>query len=105
MGLGRGGRRSAATDTDRQTFPAAAKTRFLSAAIGAPVAQLYRLPVMTRCGRVNRKAYHVWGMGDAGILLSQRTGGGRAAALGTIRERACLPAGSDDREHARGDGA
>src|SRR6516162_7336585 len=47
----------------------------------------------------------VWGMDDAGILLSQRTGGGRVAALGTTRERACLPAGSDDREHARGDGA
>src|SRR3984893_16573827 len=34
-----------------------------------------------------------------GILFSRRTGGGRAAALGTTRERACLPAGSDDREH------
>src|SRR6516225_6848547 len=66
---------------------------------------LYRLPVIPRCGRVNRQAYHVWGMEDAGILFSQRTGGGRAAALGTTRERACLPAGSDDREHARGDGA
>src|SRR6516162_6058493 len=66
---------------------------------------LYRLPMIPRCGRVNRQAYHVWGMEDAGILFSQRTGGGRAAALGTTRERACLPAGSDDREHARGDGA
>src|SRR6516165_6934970 len=34
----------------------------------------------------------VWGMDDAGILLSQRTGGGRVAALGTTRERACLSA-------------
>jgi hypothetical protein len=33
-------------------------------------------------------------MDDAGIFLSQRTGGGRAAAFGTRRERACLPAGS-----------
>ena len=66
---------------------------------------LYRLPVIARYGRVNRQAYHVWGMDNAGILLSQRTGGGRAAALGTTRERACVPAGSDDREHARGDGA
>ncbi len=66
---------------------------------------LYRLPVISICGRVIRQAYHVWGVDDAGILLSQRTGGGRAAALGTTRERAGLPAGSDDREHARGDGA
>ena len=44
-------------------------------------------------------------MDDASILLSQRTGGGRAAAFGTARERAGVPAGSDDREHARGDGA
>ena len=66
---------------------------------------LYRLPVMPRCGRVNRQAYHVWGMDDAGILFSQRTGGGRAAALGTTRERSRVPAGCDDREHARGDGA
>ena len=29
--------------------------------------------------------------------------GGGAAAPGTARERACLPAGSDDREPARGD--
>ena len=66
---------------------------------------LYRVPVIPRCGRVDRQVYHVWGMGDAGLLLSQRTGGGRAAAVGTTRERACLPAGSDDRKHARGDGA
>ena len=39
-------------------------------------------------------------MDDAGILLSQRTWSGGAAALGTARERACLPAGSDDREPA-----
>ena len=44
-------------------------------------------------------------MGDAGIFFSQRTGGGGAAALGTTRERACVPAGSDDREHARGEEA
>src|SRR4029077_64567 len=31
--------------------------------------QLYRLPVMPRCGRVNRQAYHVWGMDDAGIFF------------------------------------
>src|SRR6516165_2446141 len=66
---------------------------------------LYRLPVVPRCGRVYRQAYYVWGMEDAGILFPQRTGGGRAAALGTTREWACLPAGSDDREHARGNGA
>src|ERR1700737_4493039 len=66
---------------------------------------LYRLPVIPRYGRVDRQAYHVWGMDDAGILLSQRTGGGRAAALGATRERAGLPAGFDDREPARGDGA
>src|ERR1700720_2715507 len=67
--------------------------------------ELYRLPVIPRCGRVDRQAHHVWGMDDAGILLSQRTWSGRAAALGTTRERAGLPAGSADREHARGDGA
>src|SRR5438270_9497484 len=67
--------------------------------------QLYRLPVKPRCGRANRQGYHVWGIGDGGILFSRRTWGGRATALGTRRERACLPAGSDDREHARGDGA
>src|SRR4029077_8905061 len=66
---------------------------------------LYGLPVITRCGRVIREAYHVWGIGDAGILFSQRTGSGGAAALGTTREGTCVPAGSDDREHARGDGA
>src|SRR5580692_10829388 len=66
---------------------------------------LYRLPGIPRCGRVIRQAYHVWGIGDASILFSQRTGGGGAAAPGTARERACLPAGSDDREPARGDGA
>src|ERR1700730_17172325 len=63
---------------------------------------LYRLPGIPRCGRVIRQAYHVWGIDDASILFSQRTGGGGAAAPGTARERACLPAGSDDREHARG---
>src|ERR1700745_3628760 len=66
---------------------------------------LYGLPGLPRCGRVIRQAYHVWGIGDASILFSQRTGGGGAAAPGTARERACLPAGSDDREPARGDGA
>ena len=72
---------------------------------GTGTAFSYRLPVISICGRVIRQAYHVWGVDDAGILLSQRTGGGRAAALGATRERACLPAGSDDRQHARGDGA
>jgi hypothetical protein len=67
--------------------------------------ELYRLPVIPRCGRVIRQWHHVWGIDDAGILLSQRAGGGGAAARGTARERACLPAGSDDREYARGDGA
>src|ERR1700730_4068606 len=66
---------------------------------------LYRLPVIPRCGRVIRQGHHVWGIDDASILLSQRAGGGGAAARGTARERACLPAGSDDREYARGDGA
>src|SRR6266478_5367989 len=66
---------------------------------------LYGLPGIPRCGRVIRQAYHVWGIGDASVLLSQRTGGGGAAALGTRRERAGLPASPDDREHARGDGA
>src|SRR5712671_6638570 len=66
---------------------------------------LYRLPVIPRCSRVIRQAYHVWGIDNAGILFSQRTGGGGAAALGTTGKRACVPAGSDDREHARGDGA
>jgi peptide/nickel transport system substrate-binding protein len=77
-------------------------------AIYVPIWQfavLYRLPVIPRCGRVNRRAYHVWGRDDAGLLFSQRTGGGRVAALGTTRERACLPAGSNDCQHARGDGA
>src|ERR1700730_104272 len=54
---------------------------------------LYRLPGTPRCGRVIRQAYHVWGISDAGILFSQRTGGGGAAARGTTRERAGLPAG------------
>src|SRR5437879_12890297 len=45
------------------------------------------------------------GWDNAGILCSQRPGGGGAAALGTTGKRACVPAGSDDREHARGDGA
>src|SRR5271156_4396210 len=66
---------------------------------------LYQLPVIPRCGKVIRGAYHFWGMDDAGIFLSQRTGGGGAAALGATGERACVPAGSADREHARGDGA
>src|SRR3984893_18087171 len=66
---------------------------------------LYRLPVIPRCGRVIRQAYHVWGIDDASILFSQRTGGGRTAALGATRERAGLPAGFDDREPPRGDGA
>ena len=65
----------------------------------------YRLPGIPRCGRVIRQAYHLWGIGDASILFSQRTGGGRAATPGTARERACVPAGSDDCEQARGDGA
>jgi hypothetical protein len=68
-------------------------------------AAYYRLPVIPRCGRVIMEAYHVWGMDDGSTLFSQRTGGGRAAALGAPRERACVPAGSDDREHAGGDGA
>src|SRR3954453_15945907 len=42
------------------------------------------------------------GWDNAGILFSQRPGGGGAAALGTTGKRACVPAGSDDREHARG---
>ena len=37
-------------------------------------------------------------------FFAARTGSGRAAALGTTRERARLPAGSDDRQHARGHG-
>ena len=66
---------------------------------------LYRLPVIPRCGRVISRVYHVWGIGDAGILFPQRTGGSGAAALGTTRERACVPAGCDDCEHVGGDGA
>jgi hypothetical protein len=31
---------------------------------------LYRLPVMPRYGRVNRRVYHVWGMDDVGLFLS-----------------------------------
>jgi hypothetical protein len=38
--------------------------------------ELYRLPVIPRYGRINRRMYHVWGMEDASILFSQRTGGG-----------------------------
>ena len=45
------------------------------AAVAAHREELYRLPVIPRCGRVTREAYHVWGMDDAGILLSQRIGG------------------------------
>src|SRR5271156_1943217 len=71
----------------------------------ALINELYQLPVIPRCGRVIRRSYHVWGMDDAGIFLSQRTGRGGAAALGATGERACVPAGSADREHARGDGA
>src|SRR3954470_4887658 len=49
---------------------------------------LYRLPVIPRCGRVIRQAVLcLGGLDDAGILLSQRTGGGGAAGLGTTRER------------------
>jgi adenylate cyclase len=91
--------------TDTAAADIARVEDLLGQALGQKCHVLYRLPVMPRCGRVNRQAYHVWGMDDAGILFSQRTGGGRAAAFGTTRERACLPAGSDDREHARGDGA
>src|SRR4051812_29334590 len=72
---------------------------------GAVGSVLYGLPVVPRCGRVIMQAYHVWGMDNAGILLPQRTGSGRASASGTTRKRACVPAGSDDRQHARGDGA
>jgi ferritin-like protein len=32
--------------------------------------KLYRLPVMPRCGRGDRQAYHVWGMDDGSILFS-----------------------------------
>src|SRR5436305_15301615 len=71
---------------------------------GGPIL-LYRLPVIPRCGRVFRRAYDVWGMDNAGILFSQPPGGVGAAALGTTGKRACVPAGSDDRELARGDGA
>src|SRR5206468_12011535 len=60
---------------------------------------LYGLPVVPRCGRVIMQAYHVWGMDNAGILLPQRTGSGRASASGTTRKWACVPAGSDDRQH------
>jgi transposase len=42
------------------------------------------------------------GVDDASILFSQRTGGGRAAALGTRRERSGVPAGSDDRHMLEG---
>ena len=45
------------------------------------------------------------GIDDAGLLLSQRTGCGGAAALSPRRERACVPAGSGDRQPARRDGA
>jgi hypothetical protein len=44
---------------------------------------LYGRSIIPRCGRVIRQVHHVWGMDNAGIFLSQRTGGGRAAALGT----------------------
>ena len=68
-----------------------------AAAAKRVLTSLYRLPVIPRCGRAKRQTYHVWGMDDAGIFLSQRAGGGRAAAFGTGRKRACVPAGSDDR--------
>src|SRR5271156_4230420 len=45
---------------------------------------LYQLPVIPRCGRVIRRAYRVWGMDDAGIFLSQRTG---AAELRRLARR------------------
>jgi hypothetical protein len=59
----------------------------------------------TRSNPGRSREFCLWHSDDAGILLSQRTWSGRAAALGTTRERACVPAGSDGREHARGDGA
>src|SRR5205814_6066911 len=46
---------------------------------------LYRLPGVSRCGRVIRQAYYVWGMDDASILFSQRTGG--AAELRRLARR------------------
>jgi len=90
---------------DLETLAAGIDGYPLGRAGAAKDEMLYRLPVFPRCGRVIREAYHVWGIGDAGILFSQRTGSGGAAALGTPREGTCVPAGSDDREHARGDGA
>ena len=77
----------------------------IAAGLTALMILLYRLPMFPRCGRVVTQGYHVWGIDDAGLLLSQRTGGGGAAALGPRRERACVPAGSNDRQPARGDGA
>jgi hypothetical protein len=56
----------------------------------------------TRSNPGRSREFCLWHSDDAGILLSQRTWSGRAAALGTTRERACVPAGSDGREHARG---
>jgi hypothetical protein len=32
---------------------------------------LYRLPMIPRCSRVIRQVYHVWGMDDVGVFLSQ----------------------------------
>src|SRR6266478_5251916 len=66
---------------------------------------LYGVPLISICGRAVWLIYIVWWGTDGGLLFSHGTGGGGAAALGTTRERACLPASSDDREHARGDGA
>jgi hypothetical protein len=34
-------------------------------------ADLYRLPVIPRYGRVIRQGHHVWGIGNASILFSQ----------------------------------
>src|SRR5260370_42249723 len=36
-----------------------------------PPIVLYWLPVIPRCGRVIRQTYHVWGMDNAGLFLSQ----------------------------------
>ena len=37
---------------------------------GSPI-DSYRLPMIPRCGRVIRQVYHVWGMDDVGVFLSQ----------------------------------
>src|SRR5271169_1180443 len=72
--------------------------------VRARIDELYWLPRIPRCGRVNLRTYHVWGKRDAGIFFSRRTRSGRAAALGPRRERAGVPAGFDDREPAGGHG-